>query len=206
MSLCGACKQIIEVQAGFTNPAHWCKNPRHAEESSRAYVHSALQRAAVWQPVADGEGSFCSKACLIEYNQNMLDEHRDSVTKAVNDGEEPPPPPDLLPVRRREGEDCEMRETVEAPEAAADIANVPAPGAPVPAPAPAANANRPAVEGERGWRPTDGGRRGIVMSVTCHMCQLHVFRCRYLSCPDPRSHIPVRSQWDVGCDLILHIL
>ena len=38
-----------------------------------------------------------------------------------------------------------------------------------------------------------------------YMCQLHVSYV-YLSCPDPRSHIPVGSQWDVGCDLILLIL
>ena len=105
MLLCGACQNQIDTQEGNSFPTHFCKNPLHAD-SGRVYLHTPIQCVGVWQPVADGEDSFCSKACLVAFNQKRQDEHRDAVA-AMSDGEEPPPQPDLLPLRRREGEECE---------------------------------------------------------------------------------------------------
>jgi hypothetical protein len=59
MFRCGACADEIEVQEGIRRPGHACKSPLHA---SLQYLHSATMCDAVWQPLEDGEDTFCNKA------------------------------------------------------------------------------------------------------------------------------------------------
>ena len=57
------------------------------------------------QPFADGNDSFCGKACVEAKNLQLLHAHADLV--AACEGQDPPQPPDLFPLRRREGEEAE---------------------------------------------------------------------------------------------------
>ena len=68
---------------------------------------------AVWQPLEDGEDTFCSKACVAAYNAKLKAEHEDGLA-GVPVEDEPLPPPDFLPLRQREGEDMELDEEPEA--------------------------------------------------------------------------------------------
>jgi hypothetical protein len=92
---CGACKETLldDDDQPRTNALHHCK-------ACRVALHSALACTLVWQPIADGDDSFCNRACLEAYNNKLLADH----ANALADEDDPPPAPDLLPVRRREDE------------------------------------------------------------------------------------------------------
>jgi len=68
---------------------------------------------AVWQPLEDGEDTFCGKACVAAFNAKLKAEHEDGLA-GVPVEDEPLPPPDFLPLRQREGEDMELDEEPEA--------------------------------------------------------------------------------------------
>ena len=110
MFTCGACADEIVVQEGIRHPGHACKSPLHAPLQ---YLHSATMCDAVWQPLEDGEDTFCSKACVAAYNAKLKAEHEDGLA-GVPVEDEPLPPPDFLPLRQREGEDMELDEEPEA--------------------------------------------------------------------------------------------
>ena len=96
MFTCGACADEIVVQEGIRHPGHACKSPLHAPLQ---YLHSATMCDAVWQPLEDGEDTFCSKACVAAYNAKLKAEHEDGLA-GVPVEDEPLPPPDFLPLRQ----------------------------------------------------------------------------------------------------------
>ena len=91
MFTCGACADEIVVQEGIRHPGHACKSPLHAPLQ---YLHSATMCDAVWQPLEDGEDTFCSKACVAAYNAKLKAEHEDGLA-GVPVEDEPLPPPDF---------------------------------------------------------------------------------------------------------------
>ena len=96
MFTCGACADEIVVQEGIRHPGHACRSPLHAPLQ---YLHSATMCDAVWQPLEDGEDTFCSKACVAAYNAKLKAEHEDGLA-GVPVEDEPLPPPDFLPLRQ----------------------------------------------------------------------------------------------------------
>jgi hypothetical protein len=84
------------VQEGIRHPGHACKSPLHAPLQ---YLHSATMCDAVWQPLEDGEDTFCSKACVAAYNAKLKAKHEDGLA-GVPVEDEPLLPPDFLPLRQ----------------------------------------------------------------------------------------------------------
>jgi hypothetical protein len=64
---CGACKETLldDDDQPRTNAVHHCK-------ACRVALHSALACPRVWQSIADGNDSFCNRACLEAYNNKLL--------------------------------------------------------------------------------------------------------------------------------------
>ena len=100
-AICGACTQEMAVRAGHS---HACKSPLHTQP---VYLHAALVCDCVWQPLEDGDDSFCGRACVIAKNRHLLSEHAEALADWDGDGQ-PPPPPELIPLRGRAGDDVEM--------------------------------------------------------------------------------------------------
>ena len=59
--------------------------------------------SAVWQPVEDGNDSFCGRDCLAAFNAKLVSEH-DAVLAGLDEDGSQPDAPELLPLRPREGD------------------------------------------------------------------------------------------------------